>query len=85
MPMPVSEIDSVPASASGLMRMVSAEEDVGLGIDRVHHQVQQLAHFRLKGVGLGNRVVGIRAHAAPRKGQLAADISRRAAPARVGL
>ena len=82
MPMPVSAMVSVPASASGLMRIASgrladqvrlgdrlvaqlvagvggvgdqlAQEHVGLGIDRVHHQAQQLRHLGLERVGFGN-------------------------------
>ena len=90
MPMPVSAIVSVPASASGVRRMASAlavgqqlglgdrlvaqlvagvggvgdqlaQEDVGLGIDRVHHQVQQLGDLGLERVRLRSGL-GVAAH-----------------------
>ena len=33
-----------------------AQEDVGLRIDRVHHQVQKLGHFGLERLGLGGGI-----------------------------
>ena len=51
-----------PVAGVGGVGNQLAQENVGLGIDRMHHQAQQLGHFGLKRMGLGNGV-GFGAHA----------------------
>ena len=50
----------------GRVRDQLAQEDVALRVDRMHHQVQQLGHLGLEGMGLANSLgsLGFSAHAA---------------------
>ena len=50
----------------GCVRDQLAQEDVAFRVDRMHHQAQQLGHFRLKGVGFC-RGLSLDAHAPARK------------------